>query len=1047
MVKNKLIMLLLVLSLSVVILTACGTTVTEEISYTINFETNGGNTISPLVVNAITDIDLPDDPEKAGYVFNGWFYDNNTFLDAVTAGSYATKLSANTLSITLYAKWINEEDLITLLDAKASLTTAVAYMYLNINNEYTDLSTEDADRLAELNILLDYDAAELQENYEDAFIAMNKFLTNGLLNFNLNAVNQYITVYESYVDINTISVPDAETLDSIIFSLFLDEELDYTANYNEVVIMLNNHNNLGMDQDDYNLYSEYYFIASDKLDYVNYLEGITEFNADFATLLAMFGNDDIRPYKLMNVADYLVGYDYDTIMVEKSEDYFEPDSTLLDDMVLDLIDESGFTSDDIGLLTDKYIRFSMTKATASLENKISKTEDNMADALNNKATAILQLAEISEEESPELFKQLTDQISMFQKNYDNGLSDIAGYNDTIAMYEDLDTTLTLAMLTDYSEIILGVYRIFNNNNLFDLFTGDSEPSITELSTIISSLKQACDDITATYTLADWTNLTASLSSIFDVITENQGQEELFDEFFAPFLSSSFNPITSLEKVSDILSLFDADTLDLFLNVEETLFGSKFVIDKNNEFFYSNLAILEAKLITTISDVYVEGDANAAYLNFKAQIMEVIPSMAGSGTEGVGLEGEIGLPIIVDMIFDILNDKLIMTTADYVTVTAVAALDYGDTVTNAMYEALIFTPAIICMNSYVDNISEFSDYLEMDITTDIANGIASVLFIFDIDKDKLTDYVTYVKTLDIDNNNTYIIMQLIDGLFLTEVGFTNQEIMDIINLFGSYGIVFLEEYSSEAVDFNAVIKAVIDDVYNDSAYIESLSYLLLTLLRSTTDVYLNEANPLTGKIDDPSNFVDTLVEALEDFKDVSYETLLEQEDLIALLSKALIVLKEVAIMNLEEDSDITAADVNVIYDMVIALFSVYGFDGTIDKIELLAYEFLAAGGPDAFKVDEEENPNPDEFIFLANAILILFPAYEGSFDTVTFTALISASDEGKINDVLQAIIDNYDDIITISEYVYGEVELSDPTYSGLVNQLMTAIRTALGIMPT
>ncbi len=69
-------------------------------TYTVTFNTNGGNAVTPISnVAANATVDLPAPPTKTGYTFTGWYKDNDTFADAFTA---STPVTGN---LTVYAKW------------------------------------------------------------------------------------------------------------------------------------------------------------------------------------------------------------------------------------------------------------------------------------------------------------------------------------------------------------------------------------------------------------------------------------------------------------------------------------------------------------------------------------------------------------------------------------------------------------------------------------------------------------------------------------------------------------------------------------------------------------------------------------------------------------------------------------------------------------------------------------------------------------------------------------------------------------------------------
>lgn len=77
--------------------------------YHIYFESNGGSEVASLTVDQSIQISFPDDPIKNGYVFMGWFWDNDTFTDPVSEGTMIL-YEPNKLDLTVYAKWIEEEN-------------------------------------------------------------------------------------------------------------------------------------------------------------------------------------------------------------------------------------------------------------------------------------------------------------------------------------------------------------------------------------------------------------------------------------------------------------------------------------------------------------------------------------------------------------------------------------------------------------------------------------------------------------------------------------------------------------------------------------------------------------------------------------------------------------------------------------------------------------------------------------------------------------------------------------------------------------------------
>ncbi len=75
------------------------------ISYIVKFETDGGSKISSKTVKKNNRVNMPVDPIKEGYRFVGWFTDK----ELTEAYDFSSKVKK---SFTLYAKWIEEKELV-----------------------------------------------------------------------------------------------------------------------------------------------------------------------------------------------------------------------------------------------------------------------------------------------------------------------------------------------------------------------------------------------------------------------------------------------------------------------------------------------------------------------------------------------------------------------------------------------------------------------------------------------------------------------------------------------------------------------------------------------------------------------------------------------------------------------------------------------------------------------------------------------------------------------------------------------------------------------
>ena len=80
----------------------------NAVSFEINFDTNGGTDVESITYDGKSTITIPDNPTKEGFIFDGWFWDNGTFLNPFTANSLLdTPIEED---LTVYAKWVVQDD-------------------------------------------------------------------------------------------------------------------------------------------------------------------------------------------------------------------------------------------------------------------------------------------------------------------------------------------------------------------------------------------------------------------------------------------------------------------------------------------------------------------------------------------------------------------------------------------------------------------------------------------------------------------------------------------------------------------------------------------------------------------------------------------------------------------------------------------------------------------------------------------------------------------------------------------------------------------------
>lgn len=84
----------------ILLLTGCNNQIPE---YTISFDSNGGSKVYDMKTNGKSVLTLPDEPEKDGFDFIGWYFDNETFYESFQFNTLLNNPMDD--DFTLYAKW------------------------------------------------------------------------------------------------------------------------------------------------------------------------------------------------------------------------------------------------------------------------------------------------------------------------------------------------------------------------------------------------------------------------------------------------------------------------------------------------------------------------------------------------------------------------------------------------------------------------------------------------------------------------------------------------------------------------------------------------------------------------------------------------------------------------------------------------------------------------------------------------------------------------------------------------------------------------------
>ena len=97
--------LLFILIISILLFSLCSCFGnTEKIKIT--FDSNGGSSVKSIIANGNEKITLPESPTKEGYIFNGWYFDNDVFH--MSFGSENLCDNPKTEDFTVYAMWVED---------------------------------------------------------------------------------------------------------------------------------------------------------------------------------------------------------------------------------------------------------------------------------------------------------------------------------------------------------------------------------------------------------------------------------------------------------------------------------------------------------------------------------------------------------------------------------------------------------------------------------------------------------------------------------------------------------------------------------------------------------------------------------------------------------------------------------------------------------------------------------------------------------------------------------------------------------------------------
>jgi len=87
-------------------------------SFVVSFESNGGTPVSSIQFDGKSPLDLPDEPTREGYLFDGWHLDSDLLIPLEPAAFSDHPIQDD---LTLYAKWVEMRPEVTFMDGDTVL--------------------------------------------------------------------------------------------------------------------------------------------------------------------------------------------------------------------------------------------------------------------------------------------------------------------------------------------------------------------------------------------------------------------------------------------------------------------------------------------------------------------------------------------------------------------------------------------------------------------------------------------------------------------------------------------------------------------------------------------------------------------------------------------------------------------------------------------------------------------------------------------------------------------------------------------------------------
>ena len=792
----------------------------EEGTYLVNFETNGGSEIPPVSFPQGGTFSMPANPTRNGFSFGGWYFDNGTFGQDADVPSILAKLSPAAPYITVYAKWTSGYD-----DAFRYLSASLDVFYDGINAPDGIPSDAGRSRLVEIGELLSLSEDKtLSEHYADITGLLDAWDDDVWTQYKDFERYRYLIDKKTGQDLSEEVQAELE----IIAGRYPDLGVDENDNYVFILNWLDgNQRYFGMTEQKLNLMEEFAEKAPLVMAHDTYIIKKAAYQQGVEAFITSISRDDIRADKINNIASLLAFYNYGELFKELSID--GKTETVINSadfarFIAEIPVVCELSKEDVGILVYKALVTYLDFAENGLDAKIAELNREMA--------------------------RYSQNPSLYPYDYGDYLAEqLAFAEENKAGFIDISANLSIDLVTDACDFMLGFIGIADVEKALDLLEpsdDDNAPTFAEAETMIRSVKAACDRLITSFGENQFASFAAALRALCSEVERGN----TFSAESAAFIKALIpaDSVAALGKISRVLNLVNAQTLDAFFKYELNPETNTYTYAPDYDYLFRNLAIFEAKFIVALTNGIYDAESFAdSYDAFFAAFNRFLPYGLNHydtsfGKDALSSASVSGAEFLSRLISEKVKDRIVFSAERYQDISEIASYEFVTSPSSSFPDdisCLVLIPEFEKFMMYTTLWEQVVDSCGTIYTTEpLFTGIlgynaltAGVLYSLEVDSDKLSAYADYMTTLSSFfskpvNNKALLFAYAFDGLFKQE-RFTDEDVEEILtNLIVSLSGYMGDELEKRGTDW-AEFVALIRDLAGDEESAAKISYALVS----------------------------------------------------------------------------------------------------------------------------------------------------------------------------------------------------------------------------